>query len=135
MAATQIKTDINTLYHTRWLTRWEETTDIKHTRIMQPKPETRIRNKMTRRTLNLTFQIITGHSLLRGHLAKWQGGPTQCRRCDTGDETPKHLWDECPTLHYDQWAHRIQHQYKHDHTHDMYLQFFRQHKLINLDED
>ena len=110
----------------------EGSTDIRHTRQMQPAPETQVRNKMSRKTLNLTYQIITGHCLLRGHLSKWQGGPSQCRRCKTANETPEHLWKDCMALYYERWTEDTLQE--HTHLHETYLRFFRQRNLIKLDD-
>ena len=130
-----VKTQINATYYGKWQDRWEETTDLKHTRRMQPKPERhtgRIK-KSNRRSLNLTFQIITGHALLGAHLGKWQGVPKLCKKCDSTDETPEHLWKDCPTMYYDRWVRDVTY-VDLTHVHDAMIRFFREHRLIELDE-
>ena len=45
-------------------------------------------------------EVITGHCLLRKHLAQWKNLPNSCRLCgDTSiPETYHHLLTECPAL-------------------------------------
>ena len=77
----QLKSAIDRDFLKRWRTDWGQRTDLKHSRLMFPKVDTKrtkVLVKFTRKELQLLAQIITGHCLLGRHLSQWQAIPSIC---------------------------------------------------------
>ena len=122
---------MNKLYNKEWAIRWDEMTELKHCKKMQPTPETKTNTKRGRTTLNHLFQIITGHCLMKGHMSKWKGGSPKCPWCSDLNKKPYHYWGKCPAYTYDKWASDMITSKGKLGRHDPYLVYFRQHHLLD----
>ena len=98
---TNRRTNIKNSFHKKWQKRWNETT-CSHTKAMMPEVNTNNKMKklvkLPKSHLNLLIQVTTGHSLFAKHLAKWRQVDKTCRLCLEEEETPLHIYLECPAL-------------------------------------
>jgi ribonuclease HI len=95
-----IKGEINNRYHKEWCQQWKNSEGMRQTKMMAISPgDIKKLQYYPRKELNLILQIMTGHCLLRKHMAQWTPdvSPT-CQRCNESEETPLHLLYECPAL-------------------------------------
>jgi len=97
---THAKQCIKQIYISQWQSRWETMETCKHTRAMLPKVTTDNLRLICKSHIELDWyvQIVTGHSLFRKHMSHWRDIPTECRFCGDEDETPFHLYHDCPTF-------------------------------------
>jgi ribonuclease HI len=92
---------INDLVTRSWQDRWTSSGECRQTKLFCPFVDTGKLKKLvksTREQLNRLFQVVTGHGLFAAHLSKWRNIDIQCKLCLEEDESPFHLWNECPAL-------------------------------------
>jgi kelch-like protein 2/3 len=90
--------------------------------------------KKSRRSINLIFQIVTGHSLLNHHMSHWHPelDPT-CPRCLEADETTSHILEDCPALEEKRWSWREDSKIRG--LYDSYITFFKSNRILLGKED
>lgn len=95
-----VKNKLNEHYHKIWSTKWQQEDECKHVKHFLEKPRSNryCLKYMNKHNLNLLIQMITGHGLFRGHLAKWQEMEPTCNLCQEEKQTGIHLWRDCPAL-------------------------------------
>ncbi len=79
--------------------------------------------KLSKRDLNLSIQIETGHALLAGHVSHWADIDDTCELCLEDTETVEHLWEECPAL--EQWRREVHEVHKDEPEEKRRLRFFQ----------
>lgn len=96
------KTIIRDYFSDKFTTVWKNLGTCRHSKLFLKGPDsktTRYLLNCTRTSLRELIGTITGHCKLNKHMNRLGLVVTSaCRRCNDGDETPAHLFMDCPAL-------------------------------------
>ena len=103
------KAHLKTAIYAEWISTWTaDPTKFKHTKIFFPRMDPKYSKlilKLNRTDLKLLIEIISGHTYLRAFSTKINPLPnTNCRFCNTEEETIMHLLLTCPTFTCDRYT-------------------------------